>query len=144
MHCLLHRLKSMFFFNFFRVERLRKTRWSEEKISKNVNFSLWGNRTITQKVFGGCMITSKTKIKNLKKNIDFSLWGKQCSVLPRWTFFPHFCSLCATHFCSSINAIFQFRKNSIKMQKLKIKWLQYSMLFYNKKGFEKGKTYFLW
>ena len=34
------------------------------------------------------------QLEEISKNIDFSLRGKQCIVLTKWTFFPHFSSLC--------------------------------------------------
>ena len=39
-------------------------------------------------------------LEKIKKNIDFSLLGKQCSVLPKWTFyfFAQFSSICSLFF----------------------------------------------
>ena len=35
------------------MEGSPKETWSEENISKNIDFSLWGNRAANQSVFGG-------------------------------------------------------------------------------------------
>ena len=60
------RLKSTFI-EIFSSGGPPKGTWSEEKISKNVDYSLWGNRATTQ----------------------IHIWN--------WIFFPRFSSLCARH-----------------------------------------------
>ena len=57
-------------------QRLKST-FFEEKI---LHFRSPSGTTINSKFFW--------------KNIYFSLWGKHCVVLPKWTFFPCFSSLC--------------------------------------------------
>ena len=51
MHCLHQRPKSMFF-EKFSSGGSQKRIWSEEKISKNIDFCLWGNRATTESVYG--------------------------------------------------------------------------------------------
>ena len=50
MHCLPQRLKSTLF-EIFPNGGCPKGTWSVEKISNNVDFSLWGNRATTQNTF---------------------------------------------------------------------------------------------
>ena len=57
MHCLPQRLKSTLFENFSN-EGCPKGTWSVEKISNNVDFSLWGNRATTT-------FSSETKIMKI-------------------------------------------------------------------------------
>ena len=83
MHCLPQRLKSTFFEKNL-SGGFPKEIWSGEKISKNVDFILWGNHaTITSMFFGKIFFTpvppfGNPPLEKISKNVEFSLWGKQC------------------------------------------------------------------
>ena len=63
MHCLPQRLKSMLFEIFLNREWPKGTR-SVEKISNNIDFSLWGNRATTWEYF--LTFSSETKIMKIR------------------------------------------------------------------------------
>ena len=63
MHCLPQRLKSTLFEIFSNGGCLKGT-WSVEKISNNVDFSLWGNRATTWEYF--LAFSSETKIMKIR------------------------------------------------------------------------------
>ena len=62
MHCLPQRLKSMLF-EIFSNRGCPKGTWSVEKISNNIDFSLWGNRATTWEYF--VTFSSETKIMKI-------------------------------------------------------------------------------
>ena len=66
MHCLPQRLKSLksTLFEIFSNGGCLKGTWSVEKISNNVDFSLWGNRATTWEYF--LTFLSETKIMKIR------------------------------------------------------------------------------
>ena len=82
MHCLPQRIKSTLF-EIFSNGGCPKGTWSVEKISNNVDFSLWGNRATTWEYF--MIFSSETKIMKITHSAHCSGWSSFC------TFFFYFC-----------------------------------------------------
>ena len=89
MHCLPQRLKSTLFEIFSNGGCPKGTR-SVEKISNNVDFSLWGNRATTWEYF--LTFSSETKIMKIRHSVKSQYYMLQFSEL--CTIFKKYFALC--------------------------------------------------